>query len=670
MANPAQTAHADPPPLRQESDRLSATIRELFSQGGVLSEVIPGFTARPGQVEMAQAVAEVLTAQGDGCRMLAVEAGTGTGKTLAYLVPAALSGKRVVISTNTINLQEQILKREVPLLVGRVDPTLTVLGVKGRQNYLCLYRFKQLASFPQGALFGRGESLEKLSAWAAATATGDRSELPWLADDSPLWSQVTATSSQCLGGDCPDFAACFLTKLRQEAARARILVVNHHLFFSDLALRRFGNGEVLPRYQAVIFDEAHHLEDVATVHFGIGLSHFQLIDLGRDLEKEAETLSQGKGREKTVQLARALTAAAGELLELFPRERGRQPLIPLIDRTPGWQQRLDSVLDLLASLSDHLMELGQAKEVWNGYHRRTLEIKGRLAAFTEPSRTDFVYWFERRERTVSLSASPMDVAAEIEESLYDKVEGVVFTSATLSAGGDFSYFSSRLGLPEATRTLVVETPFDYTSKTLLYVPPDDFPPPNHRDYGDNCRELIKKLLLLARGRALVLFTSISAMREAERYLAGVLPFPLLVQGSAPRHILLDRFRHDTHSVLLAVASFWEGIDVPGESLSCVIIDKLPFEVPSDPVIMARIEMMRSQGQNPFFAFQVPRAVLSLRQGLGRLMRSNDDHGLLAVLDVRLFTKGYGAIFRRSLPPSPVTRKIEKVAQFFQRNTRG
>jgi len=652
---------------------LTGEMAAIFAPGGVLAEKLPGYEARAGQLRMAQAIAEALEypapSQPGQAGMLAVEAGTGTGKTLAYLVPAVLSGQKVVVSTNTLNLQDQILTKEIPFIRKHINPGLSVLCVKGRQNYLCLYRWRQLMDSPQRALFADDRESLRIAAWLDETETGDRSELAWLEDNSPLWQAVNATASQCLGNECPDFAPCFISRLRKKAGQAQILVVNHHLFFSDLALRRFGHAEILPRYESVIFDEAHHIEGVATRYFGLSFSHYQVLDLVRDLETAAARDLAGRAKEGLVQEARALARQADLFAGLFPAERGRFPLKEFIARFPAWEEERQRLSDQLKTLAGHLTQAVMNGESWLSMQRRAEEMRDDFNAISEGMDPALVYWYERREKAVSLSASPIDIADRLQEHLYEEVKAVIFASATLSTGESFAYFFSRAGLPGDTPVLSIETPFDYQNRTLLFVPDKGFPEPAAREFSPACQRLMEELITAARGRTLVLFTSLGAMRAAHEFLVSRLPFPVLLQGEAPRARLLSRFRDETHSVLLAVASFWEGVDVAGESLSCVIIDKLPFEVPSDPVIMARMELIREQGGNPFYDFQIPRAILALRQGLGRLMRSANDRGVLAVCDVRLFSKQYGRLFLKSLPPSPVCRGLTAVREFFAEETR-
>ena len=653
-------------------DELLDKIKNIFSPGGILSTKLPGFEARAGQLAMAMAVAQSFCGDDAGAQsagsgpMLAVEAETGIGKTLAYLVPAALSSHKVVVSTGTLNLQEQILKKEIPFIKEHIAPQLSALCVKGRQNYLCLYRWQQLASSPQLPLFAN-DHLDAVADWLATTHTGDRAELYWLPDHSSLWREVSATSSQCLGTSCPDSADCFINRLRKKAARAQLLIVNHHLFFSDLALRRFGFSEVLPRYESVIFDEAHHIENIATRYFGNSVSHFQLLDLAQDIEKLLQENEPGKSREKIFSAVKGLASEAVRFLRIFPEERGRFPLQEAAEKISNWEEECLLLTESLSTLIARLDFEAQASDIWSGMQRRTQELLANLQIVTGQQRSSYVYWYERRDKTVAVSASPIEIAGDLQQSFFPEVKTVIFTSATLTTGGNFSYFFERLGLPATTSSLRLASPFDYAGRTRLFIPAA-MPEPAAPTFLSELQHTILEVLLASRGRALVLFTSIKAMHYLFHYLAERLPFPVFMQGNAPKQTLLDRFSDETHSVLLAVASFWEGVDVPGETLSCVIIDKLPFEVPSDPVIMARIDKIKTDGGNPFVDFQIPRAILTLRQGLGRLMRSSTDSGLLAIMDVRLFTKQYGRLFLRSLPDSPVIRTLEEVTRFFQEKT--
>ena len=655
---------------------------DIFGTEGVLAHHLKGYEPRPGQQEMAAAVSELLHAEchpdEDGniqADSLVVEAETGLGKTLAYLVPAVLSGRRVVVSTNTKNLQDQILEREIPFIKEYIEPELKALCVKGRQNYLCLYRWHQLASVGQGELFD-DSAHKRIETWIQQTRFADRAELDWLPSNSPLWHKICCQSHFCLGTDCPDGTHCFLNRLRREAASSRLLVVNHHLLFSDLAVRRGGYGEVLPRYDTVIFDEAHHVETVATQFFGRSFSRYQVQDLAGDIERSGlEELSREQ-QKKLFKKVHALSGRMEQFAAMFPRERGRFPLQELLVAGSGLMEKRDGLLRAFEQLADSLDVVGKGQqEPWTQYGVRCQELMAQLEFITAESFDDlpeeekrFIHWFERREKNLVLSATPVDVAGELQNSLFASVASCVFTSATLTIGGDFKYFFKRLGLSDETPSMSFPSPFNYAEQTQLYVPGDSFPEPVSAGYQQALHDQIRLLIEAASGRALVLFTSFKAMDAAWCELKEDLDYPLLRQGAAPRHELLRRFSEETASVLFAVASFWEGVDIPGESLSLLIIDKLPFEVPSDPVIMARMSRIKDRGGNPFFDFQVPRAILTLRQGVGRLMRSSGDRGVVAILDVRLFSKGYGRRFRNSLPPSPLVRDVSEVVKFFKQGT--
>ena len=660
-------------------------MEEIFGPRGILADHLEEYEPRPGQQEMAEAVAGLLKEKGElvfnehdrlQADCLVVEAETGLGKTLAYLVPAVLSGRKVVVSTNTRNLQDQILKREIPFIHQYIDPDLKAMCVKGRQNYLCLYRWHQLTAGGQHELFENNE-FDDINSWLATTIFADRAELSWLHGNSPLWQKICCLSHFCLGTDCPDGSGCFLNRLRREAAASRLLVVNHHLLFSDIAVRRSGFGEVLPRYESIIFDEAHHLENVATTFFGFSFSRYQVIDLISDIERSLQNsskssrLSHSKKQQQVLSAARSLGGLNEQFTARFPQEKGRFPLAGLLEERPELARARDTVLAALLVLADELDTVKGQDEPWEQYMQRCLDLSRRLEEITAEPFDDageqeqrYIHWFERTDKNLTLSATPIDVAEDLQATLFANVEHCVFTSATLSTGGSFSYFNKRLGIPEDAETFSFPSPFDYANRCLLYIPDIQFPEPNGPDYRETLHERIRKLITLSKGRALVLFTSFQAMDNAWYSLRDELDLPMLRQGTASRHDLLTRFTRETDSILFAVASFWEGVDVPGESLSMVIIDKLPFEVPSDPVIMARINRIKAAGGNPFFEFQVPRAILGLRQGVGRLMRRSGDRGVMAILDVRLFSKSYGRRFLGSLPPAPVSRELGDVEEFF------
>ncbi|MCI5166553.1 MAG: ATP-dependent DNA helicase [Candidatus Electrothrix sp. GM3_4] len=687
-------------------------MKNIFADTGLLAEHLLNYESRFGQLEMAEAVADLLRTEAreesseqniSQANCLIVEAGTGLGKTLAYLIPAALSGRRVVVSTNTRNLQDQILKREIPFVQKHIAPGLTAMSVKGRQNYLCLYRWYQLdihnqqtvfqgsasASAPAEAKRKEGEALYKqLEDWLQRTAVADRSELPELAGSSFLWQKVCCLSYFCLGADCPHAGDCYLNRLRRLAASCQLLVVNHHLLFSDLAVRKNGFGEVLPRYQSVIIDEAHHLENVAGKFFGFSFSKYQVIDLITDIEQSMLKKGGGAGTGKLyagiLSAARALAGLNEQFAAMFPVQKGRFPLADFFAEYPELQKARDILMTALNALAEQLDRAKGQDEPWGHYGQRSQDIAQHLDQITSPvifraeqpeqteqseqsEQSNYIQWVERTGKNLMLSATPIDVADELKATLFAGAEHCLFTSATLrtdGGNGEFGYFCQRLGIPEGTETYSFPSPFDYQKRSLLYVPEDHFPEPTDSEYRNALHLEISRLVTCSGGRALVLFTSFRALELAWHSLQDELPYPLLRQGTCSRSRLLDRFAEETDSVLFAVASFWEGVDVPGESLSLVIIDKLPFEVPSDPVIMARMERIKAAGGNPFMEFQIPRAILALRQGVGRLMRRTNDQGVMAILDVRLFSKFYGRRFRASLPGAPLSRAMQDVEYFF------
>jgi ATP-dependent DNA helicase DinG len=656
-------------------------LTDIFGPGGRLSTCLPHFVPRDGQSAMAEAVAAALLGasppeaeEQKKARVLLVEAETGIGKTLAYLVPAVLSGQRIVISTATLNLQDQIINKDLPLVERVLDQKISFLCIKGRENYLCHYRWYQYCSNPQLSLLD-DPWVEKIDSWLKKTTTGDRAELDWLSKKSGLWSRISSQSNHCLGGDCPEAAGCFINQLRKKAGSCRLLIVNHHLFFSDLTLRKSGYGELLPRYESVIFDEAHHLENVASAFFGKSFSQYQLIDLLGDLERQLHSDSTVLPPELLDALLASVSGLKMRLdafARIFPVKAGRFVLESLVrDLTQEvWQEEVERLSASITDLEGRLGECAHYGENWNVIRKRAGELNDNLrdiALFFDNNNYTYVHWYEKRERAVIISATPIDVAAELRKNLYNKIGCCVLTSATLSSGGSFSYIKDRLGLDESTEVAQFSSPFDYRNRTILYIPEESFPEPTAQGFHHLVGERVLDILRLSQGRALILCTSFKGMDALAAFIEGALDFPVLVQGRASRNSLLRSFREETHSVLLAVASFWEGIDVAGESLSCLIIDKLPFEVPSDPVIQARIERIKDDGGKPFFDFQVPRAILTLRQGVGRLMRSVTDRGVIAIMDVRLFKKGYGRIFLRSLPPSPITRNMNDIENFYDKS---
>lgn len=649
-------------------------MERIFGKDGILAHALQGYETRASQQIMAEEVGRLLCRDRDATprRVLAVEAGTGVGKTLAYLVPAALSRRKVIVSTNTITLQDQIARRDIPLIKKHLVPEMKAMRVKGRQNYLCLFRWHQLFAEAQTRAFDHTDKLGAIADWSVETTSGDRAELGWLTDTDSLWQEIHAGAGRCLGTECPDLHECFITRLRRRAAKADILVVNHHLFFSDLSLKRSDFAEVLPHYEAVIFDEAHHLEQVAGTHFGISLSQYQFLDFSHDLEKAAFDALSPKNAQEVTAAAAGLAKATAHLAPLTTTLQGRFLLEKIDHDTPEWVTVLEDILTRLTLCADKAEETGN--ELLAALSHRARELANTLSIFLPEAREEekdparFVFWGERRTRALSLHATPIEVAPIFQEHLWNKGIDCILTSATLSIGGDFGYFCKRLGLqPDdgavPLTTISLDSPYDFQNRTRLYLPEKGFPEPSAPGFNDTAAQRMAEILQAVGGRTLILFTSRQNMHAARPLLESQSRHPLLMQGDAPKNILLQRFTLETDSVLLAVASFWEGIDVPGDSLSCVIIDKLPFEVPTDPVIMARVNALKTNGENPFFTFQVPRAVLALRQGVGRLVRTDTDSGLIALLDVRLCTKGYGKTFLTSLPPSPVIRTMEEVRDF-------
>jgi ATP-dependent DNA helicase DinG len=629
---------------------------KVFAPGGWLARHHPNYEFRPGQLEMAESVEAAL----ENRHHLIVEAGTGTGKTLAYLVPLLRSGLRTVISTGTKNLQEQLFYKDVPFL-KKLFPHMRVTLMKGRQNYLCRQKLYDMEKQPVLDGMEQVEQYPKLRQWEERTETGDRAELRWLPDASELWKKVDARSEACTGQKCREFERCFITRMHQRAAESDLLIVNHHLFFADLALRQNDYAALLPDYAALVFDEAHEMEDVATQYFGVEVSSYRMEELARDTEA---TL-----RMKSIKNHEVL-AAVGELrrradlfFELFPRTEGRASFDhrdSFLEVNRGAYSALNNALMLLQT---ELSRVPDRPEEINNLMRRAQELRAALEVVLESHERNMVYWWERRGRGVFMQATPIDVSTLLRERLFQQVETVILTSATLAVGGTFNFLKRRLGVQNA-KERILDSHFDYAHQALLYTP-IHLPDPRQPDFARLAAEEIVQLLKTTRGRAFVLFTSYAQMRDVYERVRPRLRYPLLIQGSMPRTELLDRFRSTPHAVLFGTSSFWQGVDVQGEQLSAVLIDRLPFAVPTDPVTAARIRQINEEGGNAFTEYQVPQAVITLKQGFGRLIRSESDRGILVMLDHRLMRMPYGRVFLESLPPYHKTNRLEDVKAFMR-----
>jgi ATP-dependent DNA helicase DinG len=702
------TSSRSAPGGKEASGGSSSTLYQFFAPGGVLACTHPAYEFRRGQLQMAQAVEQALEEK----RHLIVEAGTGTGKTLAYLMPVIRSGKRVIISTGTKNLQEQLFYKDIPFLeqalfgnhataASAAQPEhgpgrLSVCYMKGRNNYLCRKKLYDLTDQPVLSGLEEIEQYRAIAAWEKTTATGDRAELAELPETSAVWHKLDARSDACIGQKCSEWERCFITEMRRRGMESDIIIVNHHLFFADLAIKLQAEGApdagILPEAAAVIFDEAHELEDVAGNYFGISVSNLRVEDLARDVEASLQ---------HNRMMSASLSGALGSLREksqfffsLLPPGEGR---FAFETRREFLEENGDEFLALnqsLTRLAGELEGLPQKPEEVFNFVRRVQELQVQLSFAMESDDRNTVFWIERRggrgrksssqrrpsaslrassdkekardsvpgRQNVFLQATPIDVGPILRECLWSKLECAVLTSATLAVGGGFEYIRQRLGLEHA-RESVLPSHFDYENQALFYVPPD-LPDARTPQFTAKAAQRIRQLLEITRGRAFVLFTSYAQMNEIYQRLLGELEFPMLRQGDAPKSTLLEEFRLTPNAVLFATSSFWQGVDVQGEQLSCVIIDRLPFAVPSDPVVAARVKAIDADGGNAFFQYQVPAAVITLKQGFGRLIRSLQDRGLLVLLDNRILKKQYGRVFIESLPNYKKTTEMRVVEEFF------
>ncbi len=649
---------------------LVETVAAVFAAGGALSRVVTGYEPRDGQRQMAEAVAAIIDRGGT----LLAEAGTGTGKTLAYLIPAILSRQRVLVSTGTKNLQEQIFFKDLPALQDALGVPFTATLMKGRSNYLCLHRWELYRDGVEGNTSAGGRLIDTgdrvllpiLRDWGKHTKTGDRAELRDLPEDLPLWKEINADAETCLGSECPRYGDCFVTLMRQRAAESDVVIVNHHLLCADAAVRQSAYGEVIPSCSTLVVDEAHQLEDVATQYFGVSLSNYRVDDFVRDAAQIAAVPNPEAFQRA---LARVSDCARGFFSGIpAPLESRTRYAAEAIAESFEDGMTLAGALEALeATLTGGPKAAGEeasekSNEAVATIQRRAGELRSDLKFLLRADDPDFVYYLETRGRGFYLRASPVDVSRIVRDALFDRMRAVVLTSATLAVDASFDYVKGRLGIKEAEEVRVASE-FDFATQALLYLP-RRLPPPKTPAFAEAAARETIEILKRSRGRAFVLFTSYAVLRTVQRFVEMSLPYPILVQGTAPRSVLIEQFRSTPNAVLLATSSFWQGVDVVGEALSCVIVDKLPFASPGDPVVAARIEAIRDRGGDAFAEYQVPLAILALQQGLGRLIRHRSDRGVLAVLDPRLKTMGYGRRFLDSLPPAPVTHDLEAVGRFF------
>jgi len=636
-------------------------LEALFSEAGPLARAIPGYRLRPQQVEMAKAVAAAIESRG----LLVAEAGTGTGKTFAYLVPALRSGGKVIISTGTKTLQDQLFGRDIPTVRGALRVPVTVALLKGRANYVCHYHLERQAA--DGRFVSRTEAahLRAVRRYARTSKSGDRSGLSDVPEDASIWPLVTSTRDNCLGGECPRYKDCFVMEARKQALAADVVVVNHHLFFADLMLRDEGAAELLPACNTVIFDEAHQLPDTASLFFGQSVSTAQLIELARDTRLEAAAAA--KDFAPLPEAALALDRAARDLRLAAGEETGRQPARAVEGRA-SFGQALDKVSEKLGALGSVLEFQADRSEGLGNCYRRAQELAARIGQWREAPPSETVRWVEVFGGSLQLNATPLSISDIVRKQVAGSARSWVFTSATLAVRGDFSHYQAEMGLDSA-RTAAWDSPFDFATQALMYVP-EPMPDPNSEGYTRAVVQAVLPVIGASQGRAFLLFTSLRAMREAHQLLLDGFEkhgyeFPLLLQGEGPRSELLVRFRRLGNAVLVASHSFWEGVDVRGEALSLVMIDRLPFQPPDDPVLAARVDKLNAEGRNAFMEYQVPQAVITLKQGAGRLIRDETDRGVLMICDTRMVSKPYGRRIWQSLPPMTRTRSLDDVIAFFR-----
>ncbi|HEX5960225.1 MAG TPA: ATP-dependent DNA helicase [Rhodanobacteraceae bacterium] len=630
------------------------TASALLGADGPFAREVPNFAPRATQQRMADAVTAAIADR----EALVVEAGTGTGKTFAYLVPALLSGKRAIISTGTRNLQDQLFHRDLPRVLSILGIKADVALLKGRANYLCKYRLQQTVQSGQFKSRAQLADLQKIRAWATRTRTGDRAELAEVPEASPLWPRVTSTAENCLGVECPFYDECFVFKARRRAQEADLVVVNHHLLLSDLALKREGFGAILPEADAYILDEAHQLPDLAGQYFSVGISARQVTELATD------ALAECAGQPGALALLQPVLDAVNDAVRkarLAFDALPKRGAFAQLEADAGAAEALGHLGEALNDLAAVLAGQAERSKGLASVHARCVVLDQRLQRIAGRDGEDEVRWYELSERGFELSSTPLDLAPQLQTLRAATDAAWIHTSATLAVAGQFDHFTRQMGLVDPV-ALDLGSPFDYAHQALCWLP-QGLPEPAARDYTARVVETVRPVLEASQGRAFLLFTSHRALRLAADLLADA-PWPLFVQGTAPRHQLLADFRDSGNGVLLGAASFWEGVDVAGEALSVVVIDKLPFASPDDPVLQARLDAVRRSGGNPFRDWQIPAAAIALKQGAGRLIRDVHDRGVLVLCDPRLCSKAYGKLFLASLPPMPRTRELGDVQKFF------
>lgn len=642
------------------------SLENIFHPDGILKKQIPNYEYRPAQIEISQAVARAF----DEHLSVMIEAGTGTGKTLAYLAPIGLFNKRVVISTGTKNLQDQLIKKDIPLLEKALGKSIPSISLKGKENYLCLYRFRHFSMRP-GLNFNDQDqnNISMIKTWAENTKKGDRIELSHMKEGSLLWNEICAKRESCLSTKCPFYNECFITRIRQQASNAQIIVVNHHLLMADCRLRCLSHREAIPTYYRLIIDEAHLLEEIATPYFGQMISNYRIQELVSDIKRELD-------QEKIIddwnigQRLNELSFLAIKFFKSIPKQKENRFLLNNLFSSHQIQKLIDSIIDMLLELKIQFTSIRDSgKDIFSNYNHRLDEICDALSFIRDPTDMEYVYWGEQRGKGIFLNASPITVSDQLPQNLFKKLKGYVLTSATMTTNKSFDYICSRLGISHDIE-LILDSPFEYKNQSVIYLP-QNLPLPQDEQFIDKICPQIENILLATKGRALILFTSFRNLQSVYKYLQGRMPsyginrnFQLLKQGDMSSLHLIENFRADVSSVLLATRSFWHGVDIPGEALSCLIIDRIPFAVPTEPLVAARIGWLQDRGDDPFYIYQLPSAIIALKQGLGRLIRNRSDRGLFVIFDRRLQTKSYGKVIIKNFPECPIVFSMKEALEKF------